>query len=254
VTGGFARSIVNFDAGAETPAASFMAGVGIAIAAMLLTPALYFLPKATLAATIIVAVTALIDFSVMPRAWRYSRTDFAAVAVTILGTLLLGVELGVLTGILASVLLHFYKTTRPHIAVVGEVAGTEHFRNVERHNVITYPNLVSIRVDESLYFANAGYLEDAIYRLVAEQDDLQHVILQCTAINEIDLSALETLEAIDHRLGAAGIKLHFSEVKGPVMDALRRSSFLDQLSGRVFLTQHRAVQALKPDLPEPYII
>jgi SulP family sulfate permease len=254
VTGGFSRSIVNFDAGAQTPAASILAAAGIALAALLLTPALFYLPKATLAATIIVAVTSLLDFEVIRRAWDYSISDFIAVVLTIGATLLLGVELGVLAGIVASVLLHLYKTTRPHMAVVGAIAGTEHFRNVERHNVITHPNIVSLRVDESLYFANASYLEDYIYRLIADHEELEHVILQCTAVNEIDMSALEALEAIDHRLREQGIALNLSEVKGPVMDALSKTDFLEHLSGEVFLTHHRAVQHLKRDEIEPYII
>ena len=254
VTGGFSRSIVNFDAGAQTPAASILAAAGIALAALLLTPALFYLPKATLAATIIVAVTSLLDFEVIRRAWHYSISDFIAVVLTIGATLLLGVELGVLAGIVASVLLHLYKTTRPHMAVVGAIAGTEHFRNVERHNVITHPNIVSLRVDESLYFANASYLEDYIYRLIADHEELEHVILQCTAVNEIDMSALEALEAIDHRLREQGIALNLSEVKGPVMDALSKTDFLEHLSGEVFLTHHQAVQHLKRDEIEPYII
>jgi SulP family sulfate permease len=254
VTGGFSRSIVNFDAGAQTPAASILAAAGIALAALLLTPALFYLPKATLAATIIVAVTSLLDLEVIRRAWDYSISDFIAVVLTIGATLLLGVELGVLAGIVASVLLHLYKTTRPHMAVVGAIAGTEHFRNVERHNVITHPNIVSLRVDESLYFANASYLEDYIYRLIADHEELEHVILQCTAVNEIDMSALEALEAIDHRLREQGIALNLSEVKGPVMDALSKTDFLGHLSGEVFLTHHRAVQHLKRDEIEPYII
>lgn len=254
VTGGFSRSIVNFDAGAQTPAASMLAAGGIALAALLLTPVLFFLPKATLAATIIVAVTSLVDFAVIRRAWHYSRSDFIAVVTTIAATLLLGVELGVLAGIVASVGLQLYKTTRPHIAVVGAVAGTEHFRNIERHNVITHPNIVSLRVDESLYFANASYLEDYIYRLIADVDQLEHVILQCTAVNEIDMSALEALEAINHRLREQGLTLNLSEVKGPVMDALQKSDFLQHLSGEVFLTHHQAVKALKHDEIEPYII
>jgi SulP family sulfate permease len=174
--------------------------------------------------------------------------------LTIVATLLLGVELGVLAGIAASVVLHLYKTTRPHIAVVGAVAGTEHFRNVERHNVITHANLVSLRVDESLYFANASYLEDQVYRLIADTPELEHVILQCTAINEIDMSALEALEAINHRLSEQDISLNLSEVKGPVMDALHRTDFLEHISGRVFLTHHQAVEALKRQEIEPYII
>ncbi len=254
VTGGFSRSVVNFDAGAETPAASIFAAVGIALAALLLTPVLFFLPKATLAATIIVAVTTLIDLHVIRRAWEYSLSDFIAVVTTILATLLFGVELGVLAGILSSIGLHLYKTTRPHIAVVGAIAGTEHFRNIERHNVITHPNIVSLRVDQSLYFANASYLEDYIYQLIAEVEGLEHVILQCTAVNEIDLSALEALEAINHRLREQGLTLNLSEVKGPVMDALQKSDFLKHLSGKVYLTHHQAVKDLKLDEIEPYII
>ena len=254
VTGGFSRSIVNFDSGAQTPVASMLAAVGIGLAAMLLTPVLFFLPKAALAAAIIVAVSSLFDFGVIGRAWRYSRSDFIAITTTILVTLMLGVELGVLAGVLSSILLHLYKTSRPHIAVLGAVAGTEHFRNIDRHNVITHANIVSIRVDESLYFANTSYLEDYIYKLIAKDCELEHVIIMCNAINEIDMSALEALEAIDHRLKDQGISLNFSEVKGPVMDALKSSDFLEHLSGNIFLTHHQAVKALKRDEIEPYII
>ena len=254
VTGGFSRSVVNFDAGAKTPVASILAAAGIALAALFLTPLLFYLPKATLAATIIVAVGSLVDMDLVRRAWRYSLSDFAAISTTIVATLMLGIELGVMTGILVSVILHLYKTTRPHIAVVGAVAGTEHYRNVKRHNVITHPNLVSLRIDESLYFANASYLEDYIYQWIADNDRIQHVILQCTAVNEIDMSALEALEAIDHRLREQGITLNLSEVKGPVMDALSSVDFIQQLSGRVFLSHHQAVNALKTDEIEPYII
>lgn len=254
VTGGFSRSVVNFDAGAKTPAASILAAAGIGTAALFLTPILFYLPKATLAATIIVAVSTLIDFDIIRRAWRYSLSDFIGIATTIVATLALGVELGVLAGILASVLLHLYKTSKPHMAIVGAVAGTEHFRNIERHNVITHANLVSLRIDESLYFANASYLEDFVYGLISDDDAVEHIILLCTAINEIDMSALEALEAIDHRLKEAGMTLNLSEVKGPVMDALQKTDFLENLSGRVFLTHHQAVKALKAEEIEPYII
>lgn len=240
VTGGFARSVVNFDAGAETPAAGAFTAIGLAIAAVALTPLVYFLPKAVLAATIIVAVLSLVDFSILRKSWAYSKADFAAVAVTILMTLLLGVEIGVSAGVVLSILLHLYRSARPHVAEVGQVPGTEHFRNIRRHDVRTDPGILSLRIDESLYFANARFLEDHILDRVAEDKDLRHVILMCSAVNSIDFSALESLEALAERLSDMGIRLHFSEVKGPVMDRLQGSHLLTHLSGRVFLSQHEA--------------
>jgi SulP family sulfate permease len=251
VTGGFSRSVVNFDAGAQTQLASVFTAVGIALAALLLTPVLYYLPKATLAATIIVAVTSLIDLKLIALARRYSHTDFIAVSVTIVATLLLGVELGVLSGIIVSIALFLHRTSQPHIATVGNVPGTEHFRNVLRHEVSTHPKILSLRVDQSLYFANASFLESAIYERVAAQPGVCHLILQCTAVNEIDLSALEVLETLDHRLRAQEVTLHLSEVKGPVMDALLRTDFLDHhLSGEVFLSHFQAVSTLSERLQE----
>jgi sulfate permease, SulP family len=247
VTGGFARSVVNYDAGAETPAAGAFTAVGILIAAMLLTPLIFFLPVATLAATIVVAVLSLVDLSILKKTWAYSKADFAAVFATIALTLGLGVEAGVSAGVILSVLLHLYKTSRPHIAEVGLVPGTQHFRNILRHRVETHPVVLTIRIDESLYFANARFLEDHIYDRVVPDRALKHVILMCSAVNEIDMSALESLEAINHRLQALGIALHLSEVKGPVMDRLQRAHFLDELTGRVFLSQYDAIRALAPD-------
>ncbi|MCV6596633.1 MAG: sulfate permease [Mangrovicoccus sp.] len=240
VTGGFSRSVVNYDAGAATPAAGAYTAVGIALATLLLTPLLYFLPKATLAATIIVAVLSLVDFSILRRAWGYSRADFAAVAATMLLTLGFGVEAGVSAGVGLSILLHLYKTSRPHVAEVGLVEGSEHFRNINRHQVTTTPSTVALRIDESLYFANARYLESLILARVVGDDQLRHVVLMCSAINEIDFSALESLEAINAQLKDMGISLHLSEVKGPVMDRLERSHFLEELSGQVFLSQYDA--------------
>lgn len=244
VTGGFARSVVNFDAGAETPAAGAFTAVGLAIAAVALTPLVYFLPNATLAATIIVAVLSLVDLSILQKTWRYSRADFTAVAATIVLTLGLGVEVGVASGVTISVLLHLYKTSRPHVAEVGLVPGTQHFRNILRHKVETDPALVTLRVDESLYFVNARFLEDLVQKRVTNGCGIQNVVLMFSAVNEVDYSALESLEAINHRLKDMGVGLHLSEVKGPVMDRLKRSHFIDDLNGRVFLAQHDAWAAL----------
>ncbi|OSP55756.1 SulP family inorganic anion transporter [Pseudoruegeria sp. SK021] len=248
VTGGFSRSVVNFDAGAETPAAGAFTAVGLGIAALVLTPLIYFLPTATLAATIIVAVLSLVDFSILPRSWAYAKSDFLAVATTMLLTLGLGVETGVTAGVLVSILLHLHKTSRPHIAEVGLVPGTQHFRNILRHSVLTDPAVLTLRIDESLYFANARYLEDYLSDRVASDCPIRDVVLMCSAVNAIDLSALESLEAINHRLKEMNVRLHLSEVKGPVSDRLKTSHFLEDLTGRVFLSQYDALCHLSPEL------
>jgi SulP family sulfate permease len=246
VTGGFARSVVNFDAGAQTPAAGVFTAAGITLASLFFTPALYYLPQATLAATIVVAVLSLVDFSILRKTWNYAKSDFLAVVATLVATLTVGVETGLVVGVGVSLALYLYRTSRPHMAEVGLIAGTEYFRNVQRHAVLVSPRVLSLRVDESLYFANSRALEDRINSAVANRPGLAHVVLQCSAINDIDASALESLEAIDLRLRGAGLQLHLSEVKGPVMDRLKDTKFLHGLSGRVFLTHHQAIRELSP--------
>jgi sulfate permease, SulP family len=248
VTGGFARSVVNFDAGAETPAAGAFTAIGIALTTMFLTPLLFFLPNATLAATIVVAVLSLVNFSALKSAWAFSKADFAAMAATILVTLIAGIEPGLIAGVVLSIVLHLYSTSKPHVAVVGQIPGTAHFRNVRRHTVVTDPEILSFRVDESLYFPNARFLEDFVNGAVAANPAIRHVILECPAVNAIDTSALESLEAINRRLKDAGITFHLSEVKGPIMDRLKRSHLLGELTGGVHLTQYDAVASINPDL------
>jgi len=245
VCGGFSRSVVNFDAGAATPAAGLMTAGLIACVAMLFTPLLYWLPKVALASIIIVAVYPLLDFSVLRKSWNYSKADFAAVSITLFLTLLVGVEIGIAAGVLVSILMHLYKTSQPHVAVVGRIAGTEHFRNVRRHEVEIFENILSIRIDESLYFANTRYLEELIFSLMAEKPKLEHVILMCTAVNAIDMSALQTLEKINQTLSEIGIKLHLSEVKGPIMDKLAKTTLFANLSGSNYLSHNQAVENLK---------
>ncbi|MGI9361706.1 MAG: SulP family inorganic anion transporter [Parasphingorhabdus sp.] len=251
VTGGFARSVVNFDAGAETPAAGAYTAIGIALASLFLTPLLFSLPIATLAATIIVAVLSLVDLKTPGQLWRYSKADFAAHLATIVTTLLAGVELGVITGVVVGLLLYLWRASRPHAAIVGRVPETEHFRNVERHDVFTVPHVLSIRIDESLTYLNARWLEEYVLERVADQPEVRHVILMCSAVNEVDASGLESLEAINHRLSDSGIDLHLSEVKGPVMDRLKRTEFLEKIGGRVFLSQNRAFRELSRDNADP---
>ena len=251
VTGGFARSAVNFDAGAQTPAAGAFTAFGIALATLFLTPLLFSLPIATLAATIIVAVLSLVDLKTPGQLWRYSKADFAAHIATIGITLLAGVEMGVIAGVAVGLLLYLWRASRPHAAIVGRVPETEHFRNVDRHSVITVPHVLSIRIDEALTYLNARWLEEYVLEEVADRPDVRHVILMCSAVNEVDASGLESLEAINHRLGDGGIGLHLSEVKGPVMDRLKRTHFIEELNGHVFLSQNRAFSELAKNTGEP---
>ena len=248
VTGGFSRSVVNFDSGAKTPAAGAFTAIGIASASLLLTPALFYLPQAVLSATIIVTVMSLVDFSILKRTWAFSKTDFIGALTTLLVTLSVSIEIGLMVGVVASLALFLYKASRPHIAEVGLVLGTEHFRNIRRHSVLTSPRVVSLRVDESLYFANSRALEDRVNDAVANAPDVEHIVLQCSAINDIDSTALESLETIERRLRDSGISLHLTEVKGPVMDHLKDTPFLQGLSGKVFLTQYQAIHELSPEI------
>jgi len=247
ITGGFSRSVVNYDAGAETPAAGAFTAVGIALATMFLTPLLFFLPNATLAATIIVAVLSLVNFSALKHTWSYSKADFAAMLVTILVTLIEGIEPGLIAGVGLSIVLHLYGTSRPHIAIVGQIPGTRHFRNVKNYDVVTYPEILSIRIDESLYFPNARFIEDFINDSVAKNPEIKNIIIECPAINKIDISALESLEAINARLKDGGISFHLSELKNPILESLKRSEFLTELTGKVHLTHYEAVSSIVPE-------
>lgn len=246
VTGGFSRSLVNFTAGAVTPLASIITAVLVGITVLVLTPLLYFLPKATLAAIIVVAVANLIDFKIVRDTWAYNKTDALSLIVTFVAVLTIGIEMGIVIGAGLSIALYLYRTSRPHIAVVGRVGKTEHFRNVLRHKVHTDDDILIVRVDESLYFANTAYLEDELLARVADQPDINHLVLIMSAVNFIDASALETLDTLISRLRDAGVTLHMAEVKGPVMDKLQRVGFEETLGkGRVYLSTHDAVADLK---------
>jgi sulfate permease, SulP family len=250
VAGGFSRSIVNFEAGAETPAAGAFAAIGIALVALLLTPMLYFLPGATLGATIFVAVLSMVNFKAVIKTFAYSKTDGIAMALTIILTLTLGVIIGLIAGIGVSLLMYLYRTSKPHVAIIGQVPGTEHFRNIERHKVVISSGIVSMRIDESLYFPNARFLEMKVNEIVASHPDLRNFILNCSAINSIDASGLESLKAINQRLNEGGISFHLCEVKGPIMDGLKKTILVEQLKGRIHLTQYDAVHSIDPELAE----
>ncbi|WP_366655945.1 sulfate permease [Fodinicurvata sp. EGI_FJ10296] len=247
VTGGFARSVVNHAAGARTPIAGIFTAALMALTAIALTPAFHNLPNAVLGATIIVAVLGLVDFRSIVRTWRYSRADGAALIVTLALVMIEGIEAGILAGVALSLALLIWRTARPHVAVVGRVPGTEHYRNINRHEVLTDDAVVAVRVDESLNFANARALEDQLVGLVADRPAARHLVLICSAVNAIDASALESLEALNARLKDSGVDLHLAEVKGPVMDRLTGTEFLQHLSGAIHLSTHGAMTALATD-------
>ncbi|WP_151670017.1 SulP family inorganic anion transporter [Nitrincola schmidtii] len=244
VSGGFSRSIVNFDAGAATPAAGAYSAVGILVATLFLTPLIAYLPVATLAATIIVAVLSLIDLKAVHETFVYSKSDFAAMLATILITLTQGVELGIMVGVGLSLLLYLYRTSRPHYAVIGRLPNTEHFRNIERYDVEVDDRIALLRIDESLYFANSRYLEDVVMDIVINQPKLNHLVLTCQAVNLIDSSALDSLRTINRRLKDSGVQMHLAEVKGPVMDRLKKTDFLDEMSGVVYMSTYDAWKVL----------
>ncbi|MFT0795638.1 SulP family inorganic anion transporter [Synechococcus sp. H70.1] len=246
VTGGISRSVVNAQAGANSGLASVITGSLIALAMIWLMPLFTFLPQATLAAVVLVAVLGLVDFHPLLQSWRYDRGDALVWLLTFASVLAIGVERGVGLGVLASILLFLWRASRPHIAIVGQVPGTEHYRNVLRHEVITDPRILAVRVDESLFFANAAYLQEYLLQEVAARPEVEQVLLVASAINFIDGSALEALTQLVERLHQMGVGFALAEVKGPVMDRLKRVGFVEKVGAeRFFLSTHQAMQALK---------
>lgn len=245
VTGGFARSVVNFQAGAITGLASLVTAAAIGLILLFFTPLFYFLPQAVLAATVIVAVFGLVDLKEPRHIWQANRGDAVTWGVTFAAVLLLGIETGIFVGVGVSLALYLWRTSRPHIAVVGRLGESEVYRNVLRYEVTTWPAVAAVRVDESLYFANTRYLEEALLQIVAERPELKQLVLIGSAINFIDSSALHTLESLIRELRDAGVELHLAEVKGPVMDGLKRAHFVEKLGAEHFhLTTHAAMRAL----------
>jgi len=242
VTGGFARSVVNFTAGANTPAAGVVSAILMAVVVAVATSWFYYLPHAVLAATIIVAVIGLIDFKTLQQSWQYDRADAISLILTFFGVIFLGVEEGIVIGVVLSLAVVVWRSSRPHMAVVGRVPGTEHFRNIDRHDVELANGLIALRIDESIYFANAQVLEDKIESLVAESTDTCAVLLIMSAVNQLDSTALGMLDELEKNLQAKGISLQFAEIKGPVLDRLHTTDLGQRMHDRIFLSTHQAFQ------------
>lgn len=246
VAGGFARSMVNFDAGARTQLAAIITALWVALATLVFTGLLADLPKAVLAAIIVVAVWQLVDFGSLRHTWHYDRGDGAAQAATLVGVLAFGIELGLVLGVALALMLFLYRTSRPHIAVVGRIRGTEHYRNIHRHSVETWPHLLLVRIDENLYFANTPRVEAELQNLVVDREALTDLVLILSGVAYIDASALEMLDSLEVGLANAGIRLHLAEVKGPVLDRLRGSHLITRLGDRrIHLSTEQAVTAVR---------
>ncbi len=249
VAGGFSRSVVNFDAGAQTQRAALVTSALVALVAVFFTHWFFHLPKAVLAAIIVVAVWQLVDFRSIVRHLRYDRADGASQVATLFGVLIFGIEPGLVMGIGLSLVLYLWRTSQPHIAVIGRVPGTEHFRNVQRHEVQTLSSAVFIRPDENLYFANVAVVQKFIADQVAERSEVSDVVLVMSAVSYIDASGLEMLEHLTQDFSRAGIRLHLAEVKGPVMDRLKAApDVLEHLP--VHLSTEGVFEALQPQAAE----
>jgi sulfate permease, SulP family len=243
--GSFSRSTVNYNAGAHSQFSSIFLALFTAATLLLLAPLFSGLPKAVLAAVIIVAVAGLVDLRSIPETWRYSKADGASNLVTFLGVLAYGVEPGLIMGVLLSVLLYLWRTGHPNVAVVGRLPHSTEFRSVERHKVETWPELLLVRVDENLYFANASHVQDMITRELQKRPGVRHLVLVMGGVGFVDSSALRSLQLAVDTLREAGVAIHLADVKGPVMDRLRRTRIFEQLApGQVFPTAQHAVAAL----------
>lgn len=247
VAGGFSRSAVNFSAGARTPVATLVTAFVVALTALVLTPAFYHLPKAVLAAIVVVAVLGLVDRRGAVIAWRARRLDGVAVAVTFLVTLVFGVEPGLAAGVGFTIAVFLGRSTRPHVAELGRVPGTSVYRNITRYaGLETDPRVVIIRVDGPLYFGNAQVLEDRLQGLAEERDGLDAIVLDASAISDADTDGVHALAESRQRLDDRGVALHLVTVRGPVRDVLHRAGELPALlaAGRV----HRDIDTARSAL------
>lgn len=252
VTGSLSRTVVNADAGAKSPMAGVLSSILIIFVSLFFTGFFEDLPLTILAATIIVSIWKLVNFQPFFDAWRYSKADGLAMWITFLGVVLIDISTGLIIGIVSTFVLMLWRISRPHIAVVGLVEGTQHFRNIQRHQVSTSDRVLSLRIDENLTFLNANSFKGYLINEISLNDQLQHVIINCSSISAIDLSALEMLEDLNAELAKLDIRLHFAEVKGPVMDKLQASKLMTHLSGRIYLTHFQAIQDLAPEIFEQH--
>lgn len=254
VNGGLSRSAVNFAAGAQTPLAGVITSGLMLVIALLGGELFRHMPVAVLAATIVVALLGLLDFKTLRQAWRYDRTDAAAWLLTAAGVLALGVVEGIALGVAASVISLVWRSSHPHIAVLGRLPGTEQFRNIERYKVERLAHALFCRIDENLFFGNIQAVDARLREELERYPETRQLVLVMSSVSQIDLTAVEILQQLNRDLALRDIALHFAELKGPVQDRLQLTPFWGQLTGRVFLSAHAAHVALDGDAVQEYSI
>ncbi len=245
VGGGISRTAVNVAAGAQTPLASVVAALSMLLILIVGTTGFTRMPLAVLAASIMVAALSMVDVGALRRAWRYDKADGVALLGTALGVVVFGLQWGIALGIGLSLASLLYRASTPHIAVMGRIVGTEHFRNVERHGVETIAGVVFLRVDESLFFGNLRAVEARLSAIVNHDPAVHDVVLVMSAVNRVDMTALEALTEICEDLGKRSIQLHLAEVKGPVQDRMARTPLWRSLTGRIHLSCNDAFEVLQ---------
>ncbi|WP_299187020.1 SulP family inorganic anion transporter [uncultured Psychrobacter sp.] len=245
VAGGFSRTAINVDSGAKTPMASLVTVVVMIAALIAFGQALAPLPYALLGATIMASIIGLIDVDTLKSAWQRDRLDAASFIAAFAGVLILGLNTGLVIGLMVSFASLIWQSSKPHVAIVGQLGGTGHFRNINRHDVATFDNLLLLRIDESLFFGNSESVHRRILKALQQYPDARELILIMSAVNHIDLTAQEMLGTLNKELALQDKRLHFSFVKGPVMDVIGHTPLITELSGQVYLSTLDAVNALK---------
>ncbi|MFC2085883.1 SulP family inorganic anion transporter [Bacteroidota bacterium] len=252
-TGGFSRTAVNDQAGARTNVASLISAGVIALTLLALTSLFFYLPKAVLAAVVMVAVFKLIDWKEARYLWTVDRKDLGLMAITFVATLALGIEEGILVGVVASLIVVIQQSYRPHTAALGQLPGTTTYRNFKRFpDAIKRPDLLVFRLDASLYFANVEQLKEELYELLSVEPAVTQVVLDFYPVNRIDSSALHGLSDIVKVLSEQDIRLALAGVKGPVKDRMSRSGLVMQIGPTNFHMEiHAAVEDLDKTIKNP---
>lgn len=249
LTGGYAvttsisRSAVNYTAGARTGLSSVIAAALLALVVALFTPVFFYLPQAALAAIIITSVVNLIDFSPVWQLARFSQAETVPFFLTFGAVFVTRIEIAILIGVGLMMLLHFLRTSRPRVAFLEREGYSQHYREAEPDVTTPIPQTLIVRIDESLYFANAQSLDNRLRNAVADRPNLEYLILDCAAINEIDASALQILVALVDDLARLNITVYLAQAKLHVRLRLESAHFVRSLGDdRIFPTVHDAVQ------------